>query len=102
MKSGFVAFLLWLPGLIGIGGLHRFYVGRPGTGILWLLTFGLLGIGQIIDLFLLGSMVRQANLMNGLMGASASVRNNNVVAPVINISLDPRMSHSGTQPPQGG
>ncbi len=62
MKSGPVAFLLWLLGLVGFCGLHRFYTGRIWTGILWLLTLGLLGIGQLIDLFLLPSMVRQANL----------------------------------------
>ncbi len=62
MKSGPAAFVLWLCGLIGICGLHRFYLGRPWTGLLWLLTFGLVGIGQLIDLFLLPSMVRQDNL----------------------------------------
>lgn len=62
MKSGPVAFILWLICLVGICGLHRFYVGRFWTGLLWLFTLGLLGIGQIIDLFLLPSMVRQANL----------------------------------------
>jgi TM2 domain-containing membrane protein YozV len=62
MKSTGVAFLLWCLCLVGLCGLHRIYVGRVGTGILWLLTFGLLGIGQIIDLFLFGSMVRIANL----------------------------------------
>ncbi|WP_165214492.1 NINE protein [Affinirhizobium pseudoryzae] len=88
MKSGFVAFLCWLLCLIGVCGIHRFYTGRTGSGLLWLLTFGLLGIGQLIDLFLLGSMVRQANLINGLAGARASASVSNVVAPVINIRID--------------
>jgi hypothetical protein len=46
-------------GLVGFCGLHRFYTGRFKTGLLWLLTLGLLGIGQIIDIFLVPSMVRE-------------------------------------------
>lgn len=61
-KSGPTAFILWLCCLIGICGLHRFYLGRPWTGLLWLLTLGLFGIGQIVDLFLLPSMLRQDTL----------------------------------------
>ena len=42
--------MLWFCGAAGI---HRFYVGKVGTGILWLLTGGLLGIGQLIDVILI-------------------------------------------------
>jgi TM2 domain-containing membrane protein YozV len=60
-KSGLAAFILWLICLGGVCGLHRFYLGRPWTGLLWLVTFGLLGIGQIVDLFLLPGMLRAEN-----------------------------------------
>jgi hypothetical protein len=50
--------------MIGLCGLHRFYVGKIGTGILWLFTGGLLGIGQIIDIILIA--VGQFTDKNGL------------------------------------
>ena len=37
-------------GFIGIGGIQRFLLGQIGMGILYLLTWGLGGIGTIIDL----------------------------------------------------
>jgi hypothetical protein len=50
-KNKWVAFFLCL--FLGTLGIHRFYVGKIGTGILYLLTFGLLGIGALIDFILI-------------------------------------------------
>jgi TM2 domain-containing membrane protein YozV len=83
-KSTLIAFTLWLPGLVGICGLQRFYLGLTGTGIVWFFTFGLLGIGQLIDLFRLGSLVRRANFYRGVVVANAIT---NTVAPVINVTV---------------
>ena len=38
---------------MGIWGAHKFYLGRYGLGILYLLTFGFVGYGWLIDLFIL-------------------------------------------------
>lgn len=59
MKSKLAIFLLWF--FLGGLSMHRFYVGKIGSGILYLLTGQLLGIGWIIDLFLIGGMVDNYN-----------------------------------------
>ena len=54
-----IGYVLWL---FGFTGAHRFYYGKPLTGTIWFFTLGLLGIGWLIDLFLIPSMDRQADL----------------------------------------
>jgi TM2 domain-containing membrane protein YozV len=61
MYSNGMAYLLWAAGCVGFCGVHRFYLGRPVSGIIWFLTAGLLGIGQIVDLFLIPGMVAELN-----------------------------------------
>ena len=56
--SKLIGYVLWI---FGFTGAHRFYYGRPITGTLWFFTAGLLGIGWLIDLFLIPSMDRQAD-----------------------------------------
>ena len=73
MYSSGVAYLLWLAGLVGLCGLHRFYLGKPWTGLLWLFTGGLLFIGQLIDLILIPGMAAQANL-KAIQGGELTVR----------------------------
>ena len=57
--SKLIGYLLWIFGFLGA---HRFYYGRPVTGTLWFFTLGLLGIGWLIDLFLIPGMDREADL----------------------------------------
>lgn len=53
-----IGYILWI---FGFTGSHRFYFGKPISGTIWLLTFGLLGIGWLIDLFLIPGMDRAAD-----------------------------------------
>jgi len=46
---------------LGIFGAHRFYMGKIGTGILYLFTLGLLGIGIIYDYWTLNAQVSALN-----------------------------------------
>ncbi len=50
-KSKWVAVLLCF--FLGGFGVHRFYEGKIGTGLLWLFTGGLLGVGWFIDFIIL-------------------------------------------------
>jgi TM2 domain-containing membrane protein YozV len=50
--------LLYFVGFLGV---HRFYMHKWGTGILWLCTFGLLGFGWSYDLCTLNAQISEYN-----------------------------------------
>ncbi|MFP4088258.1 MAG: NINE protein [Desulfobacteraceae bacterium] len=54
-----IGYILWI---FGFTGSHRFYYGKPISGTIWFFTLGLLFMGWIIELFLIPSMDRQADL----------------------------------------
>ena len=53
-----LGYLFWL---IGFTGAHRFYFGKSLSGVVWFFTFGLFGIGWLVDLFLIPSLDDQAS-----------------------------------------
>lgn len=59
MKSKTTAYLLWF--FLGFLGIHKFYLGKTGWGILCLLTGNLFGILWIINAFTLGKQVDEYN-----------------------------------------
>jgi TM2 domain-containing membrane protein YozV len=62
MKNTGLAYLFAMLGfLTPAAGVHRIYLGRPVSGLLYLLTWGFLGIGTMIDFFLIPRMVDDAN-----------------------------------------
>lgn len=81
MKSKLVAFLLWF--FLGWLSMHRFYLGKIGSGILYLITGQLFGIGWFIDLFLLSGMVDNYNTKKQI----AEIRKDQQTANLINTTV---------------
>ncbi|HEX3766103.1 MAG TPA: TM2 domain-containing protein [Kofleriaceae bacterium] len=63
MRSSGWSYLLAALGLVTpVAGIHRFYLGRPVTGFLYLMTWGFFGVGTIVDLFRIPHMVDVENM----------------------------------------
>jgi TM2 domain-containing membrane protein YozV len=79
------AYIVWLLCAFGICGGQRFYTGRFASGVVYLFTFGLFGIGQLLDLRLIPDMVDQRNQsLRGLAGGQSMANLN----PAITLNLD--------------
>lgn len=60
-KEAGIAYALMLFTLVGVAGVQHFYMGKIARGFVWLLTFGLLGIGTLIDIFTIPGQIRKVN-----------------------------------------
>lgn len=65
-----IAYLLWAVGGFGGLGLHRFYLRKIPTGVLWVCTGGLAFVGSLYDFFTLSRQVDDANRRSGNLALS--------------------------------
>ncbi len=61
-KDKSVSYLLWMGCFFGGFGLQRIYLGRYVSGIFYLMTLGVFGFGQLLDLALIPTMVDEENM----------------------------------------
>ncbi|MEM1393487.1 MAG: TM2 domain-containing protein [Cyanobacteria bacterium P01_D01_bin.116] len=89
VNSG-IAYLVWCLCFFGVCGGQRFYAGNFAGGVIYLVTFGLFGFGQLIDLALIPGMVEKRNLyLRGLYGGGNS--NNANQSVTVNIGEIPEI-----------
>ncbi len=53
------SYLLWAGAFMGVFGLHRIYNGKIASGVIWMCTLGIFGIGQVVDLFFISDMAEK-------------------------------------------
>lgn len=98
MKSKGAAYLLWF--FLGAFGVHRFYLGKIGTGILYLCTLGLCGIGWLVDLFTLSKQVDTYNSLHFEVGsfavkATTLISNSDSKKEILSANYDPPKTKDG-------
>lgn len=83
-----LAYLFWLPSLMGVAGLHRFYLGKPLSGLVYLMTGGLLGLGTLYDALTMPQQVQTARL-------------NQRLNTILDTQLDPQRHQAPGAAPRG-
>ncbi len=82
-----MAYILWSLCFLGFAGIHRFYLGKPFSGIIWFLTWGLFGIGQFVDLLLIPGMVEEKNSeLKGRLEARNNEQLSSEISPMLIMS----------------
>ncbi len=66
MPSLGMAYLFWAASFFGMAGLHRFYLGKFGSGLVYFFTWGLFGFGTLYDALTLPEQVREAQIRQRL------------------------------------
>lgn len=80
------AYILWFLCALGICGGHRFYSGRIASGVIYLLTFGIFGFGQLLDLIFIPNMVEKRNIyLRGLY--NSYLPNSSAAMPQVTLNL---------------
>jgi TM2 domain-containing membrane protein YozV len=67
MYQVWIAYVLWLVGGFGALGLHRFYMKKIPTGVLWILTGGLAFLGSVYDFLTMTRQIEDANRRAGYL-----------------------------------
>jgi hypothetical protein len=98
MNNVGTSYVLWLGCLLQLHGLHRLYNGKIVTGLLWMFTLGLFGVGQFLDLLWIPSMVEEHNAkVRSRLGDLPNASNYApVIEQVILRGLTPSNSHLET------
>jgi hypothetical protein len=54
-----ISYLFWAAGGVGLCGLQRIYNGKIASGVFYLCTVGVFGVGQLLDVFFIPEMAEE-------------------------------------------